>query len=284
MVVEFPEAEQISPGNKKNDKPKSSNHDEFFTEEHDTTRERPPLQTFPSASSLRPDATDRQDHLQNLFHQRQATSIFVREIWNMDSSLNVDRKNDNDNDNNNNNNPVNPYVLSEKTKEILTKETKFLKRAKEFRQEFLSIFPNIQPLSVEVRVTNFSYSVKIDPNTNKIMTVYNSFFLYNSYAYMKRMAQGRKKPPKVERVILQNITLTLQPGRMYLLLGPPGSGKTSLLKAIAGRLPFENEETIGGSVQYNGLSMEVSNCERNVKTGIHPFATSLTLCIELRME
>lgn len=50
-------------------------------------------------------------------------------------------------------------------------------------------------------------------------------------------------------------------GKMYLVLGPPRSGKTSLLKAIAGRLPMSNGETVTGSVKYNGIVMDVSPSE-----------------------
>lgn len=36
--------------------------------------------------------------------------------------------------------------------------------------------------------------------------------------------------------ILDNVSGVLQPGRLTLLLGPPSSGKSTLLKALSGRL------------------------------------------------
>jgi ABC-type multidrug transport system ATPase subunit len=53
--------------------------------------------------------------------------------------------------------------------------------------------------------------------------------------------------------VLKDITATLKPGRLTLILGPPGSGKTSLLKAISGQLlsaPGKHEFT--GDLTYNG--------------------------------
>ena len=77
--------------------------------------------------------------------------------------------------------------------------------------------------------------------------------------------------PKAYKPVLTDVNVCLQPGKMYLVLGAPGSGKTTFLKAIAGLLP--NYRLIAGknkgkprrglpytdgSVEYNGLTMEVN--------------------------
>ncbi|PHU16155.1 ABC transporter G family member 31 [Capsicum chinense] len=44
------------------------------------------------------------------------------------------------------------------------------------------------------------------------------------------------RPKKHSLTILNNVSGVVKPGRMTLLLGPPGSGKTSLLLALSGKL------------------------------------------------
>ena len=45
-----------------------------------------------------------------------------------------------------------------------------------------------------------------------------------------------QKPPTVTRHVLKGVSGVIPSGRFTLVLGPPGSGKTSLLKALAGKL------------------------------------------------
>jgi len=52
---------------------------------------------------------------------------------------------------------------------------------------------------------------------------------------------------------LKGITGRVLPGKMTLLLGPPGSGKSVLLKALSGRLRVNTVTQCDGSVLYNGL-------------------------------
>eukprot|EP01018_Ginkgo_biloba_P026509 Gb_37006 [translate_table: standard] len=54
--------------------------------------------------------------------------------------------------------------------------------------------------------------------------------------------------------ILHDVSGVIKPGRMTLLLGPPASGKTTLLLALAGKLDRSLQVT--GGVKYNGHGME----------------------------
>lgn len=113
---------------------------------------------------------------------------------------------------------------------------------------------------LEVRMENVTYTVPKDENSNKIMTVYNSSFLYRFVKIYERIRQGerlRDKKEKAHKDVLSKINLVLKPGRQYLILGSPGSGKSSLLRAIAGLLKPERKEKLTGSIAYNGKTLMV---------------------------
>ena len=50
-----------------------------------------------------------------------------------------------------------------------------------------------------------------------------------------------------EKLILQNVTLTVGEGESVAVLGPSGSGKSTLLRAVAGLVPVES-----GSISWDG--------------------------------
>ncbi|GMN37310.1 hypothetical protein TIFTF001_006704 [Ficus carica] len=61
------------------------------------------------------------------------------------------------------------------------------------------------------------------------------------------------KSKKQKLTILKDVSGVIKPGRMTLLLGPPSSGKTTLLLALAGKL--DSELKTSGRVTYNGHDM-----------------------------
>ena len=58
----------------------------------------------------------------------------------------------------------------------------------------------------------------------------------------------------VETFPIRNVNLVFEQGKTYLVLGGPGSGKSSLLKMIAGILPEDRHHEVSGTVQVNELT------------------------------
>ncbi|KAG2451837.1 hypothetical protein HYH02_003613 [Chlamydomonas schloesseri] len=67
------------------------------------------------------------------------------------------------------------------------------------------------------------------------------------------MARSGEAGRTRRRVLLNNVDGVLRPGRMCLMLGPPGSGKTTLMKTLAAQLHKTYKSLrFTGSVTYNG--------------------------------
>ncbi|KAL3663569.1 hypothetical protein V7S43_011456 [Phytophthora oleae] len=60
----------------------------------------------------------------------------------------------------------------------------------------------------------------------------------------------------VTKEILRDVSGVLKPGSLTLVLGQPGSGKSSLLKILSGRPPSGKRVTVDGQVTYNGVPQE----------------------------
>ncbi|KAK3426679.1 hypothetical protein EUGRSUZ_F03073 [Eucalyptus grandis] len=65
---------------------------------------------------------------------------------------------------------------------------------------------------------------------------------------------GIKLAKKVKLTILKDVSGIIRPSRMTLLLGPPSSGKTTLLLALAGKL--NSSLKVKGQVSYNGYRLK----------------------------
>ncbi|KAG3060835.1 hypothetical protein PI124_g19449 [Phytophthora idaei] len=69
---------------------------------------------------------------------------------------------------------------------------------------------------------------------------------------MKSVRGMSAKKHTVKKQILKNVSGVFKPGTITLVLGQPGSGKSSLMKLLSGRFPDQKNITIEGGVTYNG--------------------------------
>ncbi|XP_010254255.1 PREDICTED: ABC transporter G family member 39-like isoform X3 [Nelumbo nucifera] len=104
--------------------------------------------------------------------------------------------------------------------------------------------------TVEVRFEHLNVEAEVYVGKRALPTLPNFFFnvlegLLNSL----HVLPSRKRPLS----ILHDANGIIKPGRMTLLLGPPGSGKTTILLALAGKL--DTDLKVSGSVTYNGHEM-----------------------------
>jgi ABC-type multidrug transport system fused ATPase/permease subunit len=145
---------------------------------------------------------------------------------------------------------------------------------------------------VQVNLRNFSYHVPVKMDSPSIKTVLNQSAFYVIYEFFRRVHFycQRKIPatgwaadttsdlflPFDKKAILSEVTLCFEPGKTYLILAPPGGGKTTLLKAIAGRLPYskdllghprKDKPHIDGRIEFNGVAKEVSLLIRRIWVG-----------------
>ncbi|TMW67499.1 hypothetical protein Poli38472_011119 [Pythium oligandrum] len=103
---------------------------------------------------------------------------------------------------------------------------------------------------MEVRFRNLSLSTQVavdsEGKSHGIPTVASSF-----KQALQHFIPGKKH--KATKHILKDISGVFKPGTMTLVLGQPGSGKSSLLKVLSGRFPLTSSVDFEGDISYNGV-------------------------------
>ncbi|KAL1203529.1 ABC transporter G family member 40 [Cardamine amara subsp. amara] len=104
--------------------------------------------------------------------------------------------------------------------------------------------------TIEVRFDHLKVEAEVHVGGRALPTLVNFFSNFaDKLLNSLHLVPNRKK----KFTILNDVSGIVKPGRMALLLGPPSSGKTTLLLALAGKLDHELKET--GRVTYNSHGM-----------------------------
>eukprot|EP00667_Euglena_gracilis_P001828 EG_transcript_1828 len=102
-------------------------------------------------------------------------------------------------------------------------------------------------LNVMVKFDHLTFKAPAFEGTNVIAT--------NSNQVMQLLTLWSRQRTQ-EKLVLNNVTGSFRPGRTCLVLGPPRSGKSTLLKAIAGQLREARGGRLEGAVEYAGERLQ----------------------------
>ncbi|KAF8400729.1 hypothetical protein HHK36_014029 [Tetracentron sinense] len=100
---------------------------------------------------------------------------------------------------------------------------------------------------IEVRFQHLKVDAFVHVGSRGLPTIPN-FILNMTEAFLRQLKLFPGKRQKLS--ILDDISGIIRPSRLTLLLGPPSSGKTTLLLALAGRLGPDLQ--MSGKITYNG--------------------------------
>nr|GMD44317.1 pleiotropic drug resistance protein 1-like [Ipomoea batatas] len=104
--------------------------------------------------------------------------------------------------------------------------------------------------TIEVRFEHLNVDAEAYVGSRALPTIFNfTVNMLEGFMNSIHILPNRKKPLP----ILHEVSGIIKPGRMTLLLGPPSSGKTTLLLALAGKLGSDLK--VSGKVTYNGHEM-----------------------------
>ncbi|XP_010249929.1 PREDICTED: pleiotropic drug resistance protein 1-like [Nelumbo nucifera] len=105
--------------------------------------------------------------------------------------------------------------------------------------------------TIEVRFEHLNINADAYVGSRALPTIFNfTANIVEGILNFLHILPSRKKP----LCILQDVSGIIKPSRMTLLLGPPSSGKTTLLLALAGKL--DPDLKVSGRVTYNGHGMD----------------------------
>lgn len=130
----------------------------------------------------------------------------------------------------------------------------------ELRKVVTNTLDLVRPVDYTVEFHDISYITKV-PKEKKIFSV-SSIFLNVFCFWWQQCFQQEEKKKKKEIAILNHLTGRILPRKMTLLIGPPGSGKSVFLKALAGHLREAGNAKFSGGVYYDGDNINPRNHPR----------------------